>query len=440
MSSLPQLSIRDTAAVVARVLFPTIAKGPIIRRPRVVALAEKLRLDERAVATLRQLAERYPTGPVLLRQPFRPQAVVLDPAHVHRVLAETPNPFSPASSEKKAALSHFQPRNSLISSGREREVRRALQDQVLDSASPVHRLAESFLPAVQQEAENLKRTVLRSGTLDWESFDRAWNRLVRRIVFGDPAADDIALIEMLQQLRSNANWAFLKPRKRRLRAQFLGAVEHRLRKAPTGSLAAQMSGVPSPDTSAPVEQIPQWLFAFDPAGMATFRTLAAVTGHPNVLSRARQEITEKSSERSYLPLLRACVLESLRLWPTTPLVLRQTTGSVRFAAGTLPDRCGVLIYEPYFHRDEQRVPHPHAYFPDRWLNDDDGDWALIPFSEGPAACPGRHLVLMLTSAFLSHLLEGLSLQLESSERLDRGGHLPGTLNHFSLRFTVQSSN
>ena len=436
MSSLPQLTIPETATFLANVFVPTLAKGPIIRRPRMVALAEKLRLDERAVATFTQLAAKYSSSPVLLRLPLRRQAIVLEPRHVHRILAESPDPFATASSEKKAALAHFQPRNSLISTGQERSVRRALQDQVLDSDSPVHHLAESFLPVVAEEAEGLLHSAGAAGELSWDDFIESWFRLVRRIVFGDAAADDSELTDMLQQLRSDANWAFLKPRNRRLRSKFLAAVERRLRAAPPGSLASVMAGMNTLDAAAPVEQIPQWLFAFDPAGMATFRALAAVTVHPDVRLRAAREVAENRDERAHLPWLRACVLESLRLWPTTPMVLRQTTRDVAWDAGHMPARTGVLIYAPFFHRDERTVPNPDAYTPERWLNDDDGDWALIPFSEGPAACPGRHLVLMLTSAFLSHLLEGPPLQLESAERLSVDGRLPGTLDNYSLRFTV----
>ncbi|GAB3556024.1 cytochrome P450 [Arthrobacter tumbae] len=438
--SLPQLTVRETATFLSKVLVPTLAKGPIIRRPQLVALAEKLHLDERAVAILAQLAAKYPASPVLLRLPLRRQAIVLEPNDVHRILAETPEPFTAASSEKKAALSHFQPRNSLISSGSQRSARRALQDQVLDSGSPVHHLAESFLPVVAEEAEELLRMVGRSGALTWDEFIRSWYRLVRRVVFGDAAADDEELTDMLAQLRADGNWAFLKPRKRHLRSQFLAAVEHRMHAAPPGSLAAVMSGMNPQDDAAPVEQVPQWLFAFDPAGMATFRTLAAVAAHPEVRARALREVTENRTRREYLPWLRACVLESLRLWPTTPMVLRQATRDVAWDAGTMSAKCGVLIYAPFFHRDERTVPHPDAYTPERWLNDDDGDWALIPFSEGPAACPGRHLVLMLTSAFLSHLLEGPTLQLESAERLNVGGPLPGALDNYSLRFTAAAAD
>lgn len=60
-------------------------------------------------------------------------------------------------------------------------------------------------------------------------------------------------------------------------------------------------------------------------------------------------------------------------------------------------------------------------------------------AKGPAACPGRHLVLMLTSAFLSHLLDGSALKLESPGRLKVGGRLPGTLDNYSLRFGVEAN-
>lgn len=438
-ASLPMLTVRETAAVLTNVFAPNIAKGPIIRWPKVVALSEKLRLDERAVATVKALSEKYPQSPVLLRLPLRRQAIVLEPRDVHRILAESPDPFATDSTEKKAALAHFQPRNSLVSHGAERSVRRALQDQVLDSASPVHHLAEPFLRVVAEEAEDLLGASRATGVLAWDEFIRSWYRMVRRIVLGDAAADDHELTDMLQQLRSDANWAFLKPRRRKLRSEFLAAVERRMQSAPGGSLAAVMAGANPPDDAAPREQIPQWLFAFDPAGMATFRSLAAITAHPGVASRVAEEVAEARGQRSYLPWLRACVLESLRLWPTTPMVLRQTTADVEWETGLIPAHCGVLIYAPFFHRDERTVPNPHAYTPERWLNDVDGDWALIPFSDGPAACPGRHLVLMLTSAFLSHLLGGSALKLESPGRLKVGGRLPGTLDNYSLRFVVEAN-
>ena len=47
-----------------------------------------------------------------------------------------------------------------------------------------------------------------------------------------------------------------------------------------------------------------------------------------------------------LPFLRSAVLESLRLWPTTPLLLRDTTAETTWENGTLPKGTGVLYRYP----------------------------------------------------------------------------------------------
>jgi cytochrome P450 len=444
-TGLPRATALESAAFLLDVFLPTVAKGPIIRRPKVEAGAERLGLDDRAVRRMVRLARKYREGPLMLRIPGRRQAVVLHPDHLHYVLGNSPDPFSPASSEKKAALAHFEPRFVLISEGPERTARRALQEQVLDTHSPVHRLAASFVPIVQEEAAQLLQGIKDGGPggsieLGWDAFVQAWYRVVRRTVFGDQARDDHELTDMLAKLRENANWSFLKPKDTALRARFLTRVAEHLKHAGPGSLASSMARMHPGQEAAPVDQVPQWLFAFEPAGMATFRTLALLATHPEHLARAQEEVLQDATERQHLPYLRACVLESLRLWPTTPMILRQSTREVKWPDGDMPARCGVLVFAPYFHRNEEHVPEAHSFNPGRWLDrDDNGDWPLVPFSEGPVVCPGRQLVLMLTSAMLASLLGERSFTLSKPHALGPGRRLPGTLNNFSLSFTVARS-
>ena len=446
MHSLPRAGIGETAAFLMDVFIPTAAKGPLIRRPRVEALAERLGLDRRAVARMQKLDAKYPAGPLLLRLPFRKQAVVLRPDQLHRALAESPDPFSPASSEKRGALAHFEPRNVLVSTGTDRTLRRALQEQALDTASPVHRFADSFLPVLEEEADALLLAAMADGgpaegTLDWPLFTAAWHRAVRRVVFGDAAREDVELTDMLARLRKDANWSGLKPRPRSVRTEFLGRVRAGTDAAPPGTLASALRGRPDSDQSAPSDQVPQWLFAFEPAGMAAFRTLALLASHPGHTARAREEVAADQSGGRNLPFLRACVLESLRLWPTTPMILRQTTREVAWENGTMPARCGVLVFAPYFHRDGRRLTQADSFDPGLWLQHDEArpgepeDWGVVPFSDGPARCPGRQLVLLLTSALLARLLQENTFTLES-HRLSPDRPLPGTLNHFALRFRV----
>jgi cytochrome P450 len=185
-----------------------------------------------------------------------------------------------------------------------------------------------------------------------------------------------------------------------------------------------------------VDQVPQWLFALDNSGMVAFRTLTVLATHPEAMMAARREVDGDDSGRRFLPYLRACSLEVLRLWPTTPMILRQTTQPVQWARGLMPARCGVLIYSPYFHRDERHLRDAHNFSPERWLRDEDDGWPLVPFSDGPVVCPGKQLVLLLTSAALASLVGVRDFSVEESQALDPSRPLPGTIDNYSVRLGV----
>jgi cytochrome P450 len=178
--------------------------------------------------------------------------------------------------------------------------------------------------------------------------------------------------------------------------------------------------------------VPQWLFAFDSAGIATARALALLAAHPEAMRRAREESSAAGTAPQ--PCLRAAILESLRLWPTTPLVLRETTRPTEWETGVMPPGTGVVIYAPFFHRDGERQPFADRFAPELWLEPEpEADWPLLPFSRGPAACPGRQVALLAGSAMLAALLRAGELRLEAPA-LAPGRPLPGILDHFALRF------
>ena len=91
-----------------------------------------------------------------------------------------------------------------------------------------------------------------------------------------------------------------------------------------------------------------------------------------------------------LPLATACVLEALRLYPTTWLITRRANRPVRvgdysFGAGHH------FMLSPYvIHRDEREFPDAWAYEPDRWLGGVPTG-TFLPFGHGQHLCPGRHL-------------------------------------------------
>jgi cytochrome P450 len=435
----PTATYRDTVAALLEIGLPMTAKGPLIRRRPVVALAERLDLDGQATRRMQRLARKYAPGPLLLRLPLRRMALLLEPADVHRVLHGEPEPFAVSTAEKRVGLAHFEPDNSLVSEGLERADRRRFSEVVLDMERPAHRLAGRFIDVLDEEAADLITRGTATGRLDWYDFSDAWFRMVRRVVLGDGAADDEELRSTLDSLRHFANMSFLAPRRVQRREQFHRRLADYLERAEPGSLASLATDAPVTQRTAPTNQVSQWLFAFDPAAMATYRTLALLATHPAQQQVALDEADAHPGEaRTELRYLRACVLESLRLWPTTPLILRETTAETAWGSGTIPADTTLIIFAPFFHRDDRRLPYAHHFEPEVFLDEQRPGGPLVPFSGGPGICPGQNLVLLLSSAMLATLLGRLDFRMQDAQRLDPARPLPSILDQYTVSFSVST--
>ncbi|VTR78218.1 cytochrome P450 [Cellulomonas hominis] len=425
-----------SAAVAARVLGPLVAQGAIVRRPRVTAWAERRQTDRAAGALLRDLRREHGGAPVVLTLGPRRVVLPLDPADVGALLAGSPEPFTPATVEKRAALGHFEPDSVLISPSGRRPPRRLLNEQALDTSEPVHRDADPLLAAVDREAAELAAAVRAGGVLDWPTFAPAFWRLVRTVVLGAGARDDERVTDLMWTLRQDANWAYLRPRRPHLRQELAERLHQYVERAEPGSLVAHAAAASSGPGAAhgvdPVGQVPQWLFAFDALGAAVLRALAVATARPEVRDRLR---AEAASGAAMQPYARGAVLESVRLWPTTLVVLRDATRPTGWGGRELPTGTGFAIVSAFFHRDRERLPFADDFVPEAWLDGRaDADWGLVPFSGGPVSCPGRNVVLLVGSRLLTHLA-GLDLGYARARYL-AGAPLPATFDHYGVRFPL----
>ncbi|WP_116042605.1 cytochrome P450 [Amycolatopsis palatopharyngis] len=429
-------SAADTARLASSVLLPALTIGVIKRRPIMLRMAERMQADRRPVALLRRLRDRYGEGLLTLPVPGRSIALPLGSAAVGRILRDAAEPFSPASIEKVAALRHFQPHGVLISTGAERTARRSLNETVLQPERALHELADQVTQIVREEAGELVGDGTRQVRLDWDRFNRMWWRIVRRFVLGAQAREDDEVTDVLTKLRRDANWAYLRPRRQRTRERFGLLLRRHLDRAESGSLAAVLDARHVAGGSAG-DQVAHWLFAFDAAGMVTMRALALLAAHPGEAERARSELSPREHDAAQeLPFLRACALETVRLWPTTPLLLRRSTEESGWGTARLPGGTTMLIYCPYFHRDSEQLPFADKFAPGIWLDGSAKRYpALVPFSDGPARCPGRNLVLLVVSTLLGELLRNHDIGVESGPSLVPG-RLPATIDNFALRFSL----
>jgi cytochrome P450 len=104
---------------------------------------------------------------------------------------------------------------------------------------------------------------------------------------------------------------------------------------------------------------------------------------------------------------------------------------------TVRSGASLFICVPAFHRDPDAFEFADQFVPEIWLDGRAQRYPqLVPFSAGPAECPGRNLVLFVTSSMLAKLLDVVEVQLTSQPPLSAATPLPLTLNQFGLTFTV----
>jgi cytochrome P450 len=207
--------------------------------------------------------------------------------------------------------------------------------------------------------------------------------MVRRIVFGDRARDDDNLTRLLNRLRRRANWAFFLQQDRAGRRHLHEKLQQYLTQAEEGSLASMISADPQYEPSS---QIAQWLFAFDPAGMTTLRTLALLACHRQFMERAREEALQgQPPGDARQSFARRCVLEALRLWPTTPAILRETTEDVSWNDCPIKRGTGLIIFTPFFGRDDETLEFANRMAPEIWerSQNDAPNWASFHSAMAP---------------------------------------------------------
>ncbi|MBL8159093.1 hypothetical protein JNJ66_01415 [Candidatus Saccharibacteria bacterium] len=278
--------------------------------------------------------------------------------------------------------------------------------------NPSHHLARTLLPAVREEATGLLGRVERRGELGWDDFSESWDRMMRRVAFGQSARDNHEISDTLSRLRSRTSRLMVLLRRKDSHQQLQQRIQLYLQQAEPGSLARFMAVQRSGSASATHDHSPEWLASFDPVGVTVYRTLALLSTHPAHAADARQELAADRTGRTALSFIKACVVETMRLWPTTPLPL-----DIHTAASAARDA---------------------RFAPERWLHRRPASrWQLATFTAEPVDSPDKQLILLLASAMLGNLLETHHFNLQHAYRLAPARPLPPALEVQRLRFDVE---
>jgi cytochrome P450 len=445
-AALRSASLLENVQFNQTVIVPNAVQGLFRRRPGPVGAATRLDVDGRGARLLAGMRRRHGRGPIWVRVVTAPALLVLEVEDVRRVLEGSPHPFASDPEAKRKGMAHFQPAALTISRGELWANRRRFTEEVLDAPQPAHRLADRFVAVATEETDALIAD-LDAGdetTLSYDPFHAAFRRIVRRIVLGDSARDDEEVSELLGELMSEANKL---PSERSERFEpFVERLRAYVDRGEEGSLVGEFGRAPSDPDTRTDGQVPHWLFATqDTLSANALRALAAIASHPAQREAVEAELQAADGAGGLatgagivgLSYLRACLQDTMRLWPTTPLLSRETVVEVAWDGAIVPAGTQVLIVNTFHHRDHERLDYADRFAPDAWTEGDAGqEWAFNHFSHGPQGCPGTNLALLVGSTVLARLLTARDPRL-LTPGLDPARPLPHMLNVFGVRLALE---
>lgn len=130
--------------------------------------------------------------------------------------------------------------------------------------------------------------------------------------------------------------------------------------------------------------------------------------------------------------LEMCIKETLRLYPSVPVIARKLGEEVRLSNGVLPAGSNIFICPFSTHRLPHIYPDPEQYDPERFAPDSSEHrhpYAYLPFSAGPRYCIGNRFAIMELKTVISAMLRNYEIL-----------PVPGkTTIHATFRITLRAS-
>lgn len=426
-------------------VLPLGLQGTFRKRPFWVRVVGRLHPDPLGMRFVKRLKAKYNSAFVDLRMLTRRTRLILDPTGVREVLDRSPDAYADPPS-KRSGMSVFQPSAVTVSRQPEWEVRRRFNDLVL-SAAVASPLDEHVLSVVRDEVGRWHAR----GTdrLVWADLQEIFDRVALRVIFGDAARDDRLLLNALDALMYRANRVLFRRRDRRTLAALDAGIRRHQERADANSLVGVGQRVlrepqhwpegklPPAEVVRAAGQVPHWMFAMKDTVTANVASaLALLATHPETARAVRAALAPGPATAAALhvaTLLEGCVQEAMRLWPTTPMLLREAV-----SAGVLGEGHGpglqVLIWNAATHRDRDTAPDADRFNPHRWA-------VAVPpvqfnhLGGGRQVCAGKRLALFLAKAVLAELVARARVTLDRP-RLAPRTLLPEAFDWFSFRATA----
>lgn len=165
------------------------------------------------------------------------------------------------------------------------------------------------------------------------------------------------------------------------------------------------------------EEVDTFMFAgHDTTTTAISWVLFLLGTHPNIQEDVFAELDTifEGNDRAAtihdlneMKLLERVIKETLRIYPSVPLIGRTSSEDVQVDQYTIPSGTTIMIEIYHLHRDERYFPDPERFDPDRFLPEnmvDRHSYAYLPFSAGARNCIGQKFGQLEMKAMVSAIV------------------------------------
>ncbi|XP_053962632.1 cytochrome P450 4p1-like [Anastrepha ludens] len=172
------------------------------------------------------------------------------------------------------------------------------------------------------------------------------------------------------------------------------------------------------------EEVDTFMFeGFDTTSMALIFSLMSLSLYPEMQERCYQEILEHVeddiskldiNQLGHLKYLECFIKETLRLYPSVPVIARKAPVETRLANNlVLPKNTQITIHIFDIHRSPKYWDNPNAFDPDRFTPDRSvgrHPFAFVPFSAGQRNCIGQKFAMLEIKTLLVNILKSFKIQ------------------------------
>ena len=151
-----------------------------------------------------------------------------------------------------------------------------------------------------------------------------------------------------------------------------------------------------------VEEVDTFMFeGHDTVATNIAFCLYLLASHPEIQRKVQAEMDEifgentqndpSYSDLSKMRYLEKCIRETLRLYPSIPVMSRRIQGDsdVHIDGYEVPPGTNVIMLNYHLHRDEDQFHDPDSFNPDRFSVSNRDNYSYVPFSAGPRNCIGQ---------------------------------------------------